>query len=69
MPEMNGRDLAERLLTVNNGIQCVFMSGYTSDIIDNQGLLVEEMHFIQKPFSKKELAAKIREVLNEGKSI
>jgi CheY-like chemotaxis protein len=69
MPEMNGLALAERLLTVNNRIKCLFMSGYTSDIIDNQGLLVEGMHFIQKPFSKKELAAKIREVLNEGKSI
>ncbi len=64
MPEMNGRDLAELLLTVNNGIKCLFMSGYTSDIIDNQGLLVEGMHFIQKPFSKNELASKIREMLD-----
>ena len=64
MPEMNGRDLAEQLLTINNGIKCLFMSGYTSDIIDNQGLLIEGMRFIQKPFSKNELASKIREMLD-----
>ena len=69
MPEMNGRDLAEQLMTIKNGINCLFMSGYTSDIIANQGVLVDGMHFIQKPFSQKELAAKIRKVLDEGKSV
>ena len=64
MPEMNGRDLAERLITDKRRMRCLFMSGYTSDIIANQGVLVEGTHFIQKPFSKKELAIKIREVLN-----
>lgn len=69
MPEMNGRDLAEQLMSFKNGIKCLFMSGYTSDIIANQGVLVDGMHFIQKPFSQKELAAKIRKVLDEGKSV
>ncbi len=64
MPEMNGRDLADRLMTIKKGLKCLFMSGYTSDIIANQGVLVEGMHFIQKPFSQKELAARIRKVLN-----
>ncbi len=64
MPEMNGRELAEKLITDKKGMRCLFMSGYTSDIIANQGVLVEGTHFIQKPFSTKDLALKIREVLN-----
>ncbi len=67
MPEMNGRDLAERLMTNKKGMRCLYMSGYTYDIIANQGILVEGTHFIQKPFSKNELAIKIREVLNTEK--
>jgi two-component system, cell cycle sensor histidine kinase and response regulator CckA len=69
MPEMNGRDLAERLVPIKKGMKCLFMSGYTSDIIASQGVLVEGIPFIQKPFSQKELADRIRKVLNrdEGK--
>ncbi len=64
MPEMNGRDLAEQLMTFKNGMKCLFMSGYTSDIIANQGVLVDGMNFIQKPFSQNDLAVRIRKVLN-----
>ena len=64
MPEMNGPDLAERLMIIKKGMKCLFMSGYTSDIIANQGVLAEGTHFIQKPFSRKELAVRIRKVLN-----
>jgi two-component system, cell cycle sensor histidine kinase and response regulator CckA len=63
MPEMNGRDLADRLLTIKTGMKCLFMSGYTSDIIASQGVLVEGMCFIQKPFTQKDLAIRIREAL------
>lgn len=64
MPEMNGRDLAERIMTIKKGMRCLFMSGYSSDIITNQGKLVEGTHFIQKPFSRKKLAIKLRQVLS-----
>ncbi len=53
MPKMNGRDFAKRRMTDKKGMRCLFMSGYTSDIIADQGVLVEGTHFIQKPFSKK----------------
>jgi DNA-binding response OmpR family regulator len=69
MPGMNGRDLADRLMTLKKGMRCLFMSGYTSDIVANQGVLSEGVSFIQKPFSQKELAAKIRDVFNEEKSV
>ena len=63
MPEMNGRELSARLLESRPGIKCLFMSGYTANIIANQGVLEEGVSFIQKPFSKNELAAKVREAL------
>ena len=40
-----------------------FMSGYTADIIAHRGVLDNGLFFIQKPFAKATLAAKLREVL------
>lgn len=65
MPEMNGRDLAKNILSLHPHLKCLYMSGYTSDIIAQQGILEEGVHFIQKPFSKDALATKIRLVLKE----
>jgi PAS domain S-box-containing protein len=66
MPEMNGRDLAQTLLPINPQMKCLFMSGYTSDIIAQQGILDEGIQFLQKPFSKKDLASKVRMVLDNS---
>lgn len=63
MPEMNGRDLAAQLLGNQPWVKCLYMSGYTADIIADQGVLEEGIHFLQKPFSHTTLAAKVREVL------
>jgi len=65
MPEMNGRDLADRLASIKPGLKCLFMSGYTANIIARRGVLEEGVHFIEKPFSIKNLAAKVREVLDQ----
>ena len=64
MPEMNGRDLARRLLSLYPDLKRLFMSGYTADVIAHQGVLEEGVNFIQKPFSMQALAAKVREVLD-----
>jgi len=64
MPEMNGRELAERLNRLRPGMKTLFMSGYTSDVIAQQGVLEKRNNFIQKPFSLDALAAKVREVLD-----
>lgn len=69
MPEMNGRDLANVLLAIHPNMKCLFMSGYTSIVIAQQGVLPEGMKFIQKPFSARELGAKVHEVLKSGKKI
>ncbi|MCW7753452.1 ATP-binding protein [Desulfobotulus sp. H1] len=64
MPEINGCDLARHLLAICPGIRCLFMSGYTANIIAHHGVLEERDHFIQKPFSIKALGGKLREILD-----
>jgi len=66
MPEMNGRDLAKNLLSLYPRLKRLFMSGYTANVIAHHGVLDEGVHFIQKPFSISELAAKVRDVLISG---
>jgi two-component system cell cycle sensor histidine kinase/response regulator CckA len=63
MPGMNGRVLAEHLLALRPQLKCLFMSGYTADVIANQGVLDEGVHFIQKPFTVEDLATKVRDTL------
>jgi CheY-like chemotaxis protein len=63
MPEMNGRDLAKRLLHLHPEMRVLYMSGYTPDAIVRHGVLEEGTHFIEKPFGPSALAIKVREVL------
>jgi PAS domain S-box-containing protein len=67
MPEMNGKDLANNLLSLYPKLKCLFMSGYTADVIAHHGVLNEGVDFIQKPFSVRALAVKVREVLDKTK--
>ena len=64
MPGMSGRDLAEQMHRLCPNLRYLFMSGYTADAITDRGVLDEGVHFIQKPFSIRDLAAKVRMVLN-----
>ena len=64
MPEMSGRELADKLFSIYPRMKQLFMSGYSADIIAHHGVLDEGVHFIQKPFSVPNLAAKVREVLD-----
>jgi len=63
MPEMNGRDLMNRLSLLRPGIKGLFMSGYTANVIAHRGILDEGVYFIQKPFHMEVLASKIRDAL------
>jgi CheY-like chemotaxis protein len=63
LPEMNGKILAERLRSHKPDLRCIYMSGYTSDIIANQGILDEGIYFIQKPFTFRELIKRVRDVI------
>ena len=64
MPEMSGRELANRLAAVRPELKVLYMSGYTDDVIVHHGVLDEGTEFIQKPFTPDVLARKIREVLD-----
>jgi PAS domain S-box-containing protein len=64
MPQMSGRELAERLSPRRKEMKVLYMSGYTDDAIVHQGVLDEGMAFIEKPFTPNALAHKLREVLS-----
>jgi len=64
MPEMNGRELLERLRVRRPSIRSLFMSGYTDDVIAPSGVLGEGVWFIPKPFSVTALTRKVRELLD-----
>ena len=67
MPLMNGHELAMRLEAVRPGTKVLYMSGYTDDVLAFHGI-APEIDFIQKPFSRADLAEKLEKVLSAGKS-
>ena len=64
MPNMNGRDLVQRLKNIRSGIRIIFMSGYTNDVVVQHGLSDASVEFMQKPFTGNELVHKIAELLS-----
>ena len=64
MPGMNGPALAEKISSIFPGIKCLYMSGYTDNVIAHHGVLDEGVNFLQKPFSMEALAEKVRAVLD-----
>ena len=65
MPGMNGRELAEKILTMQPGMKCLYMSGYAADVIAVRGTLDEGIYFIHKPFNADEIALTVRNVLDQ----
>ena len=65
MPEMTGPNLEKELKILYPSLKSLFMSGYIGDIIADHGVLDENVNFIHKPFSKRKIALKIREVLDK----
>jgi len=66
MPEMSGRELADRVASHRPDLKVLYMSGYTDDVIVHHGVLDEGTAFIQKPFAADVLARKVREVLGHS---
>ena len=66
MPEMNGRELFDRVSRLYPDVRVLYMSGYADDVITARGLMDEDPNFVQKPFSVRTLSEKVREVLDGG---
>ena len=65
MPRMNGKDLAARISALSPGVSVLFSSGYGENIIAKQGVIDDGLHFIGKPYRPRELAAKVRLLLDQ----
>ncbi|MFW5802505.1 MAG: transporter substrate-binding domain-containing protein [Verrucomicrobiota bacterium] len=63
MPGMSGRDLAEKLAPDHPAMKVLYISGYTANVIAHRGILDTAVTFLAKPFTRDDLAAKVREVL------
>jgi len=66
MPGMSGSVLSERLRRKQPDLKVLFMSGYTDNAIVHHGVLDQGTPFIQKPFTLRDIAEKVRAVLRGG---
>jgi CheY-like chemotaxis protein len=64
MPEMNGRELAALLQARHPRLRCLFVSGYTADIVAQRGIVEPGVHLLSKPFTASELTARVRRLLD-----
>jgi two-component system, cell cycle sensor histidine kinase and response regulator CckA len=64
MPQVSGRELAERLKTLRPSLKVLYISGYTDDMLAHHGVLEANVFLLQKPFAPDDLAKKLREVLD-----
>jgi len=66
MPEMNGKEMIDKIKLIRPGIKVIFMSGYAADIVAQRGILEEGMNYLQKPLDQGPLQEKLRKVLGGG---
>jgi CheY-like chemotaxis protein len=62
LPKMSGRDLANQLCSLQQTLQVLFISGHTEKDIVKYGMLQDDIHFLQKPFTSEELTKKVRSI-------
>ena len=66
MPGMSGPDLAKHLVEPYPEMKCIFMSGFTAEVMAERGVLEKDVEFLSKPFGRDELARKVRDVLDRA---
>jgi two-component system cell cycle sensor histidine kinase/response regulator CckA len=64
MPQMLGKEAAERIRAFCPAIKVLFMSGYTQGILDSQGVVETGVNLIEKPFTEASLLAKLGEIIS-----
>jgi FixJ family two-component response regulator len=64
MPQMGGRDLAQKITPQSPNLRVLYLSGYTDSVAMQQGILDPGSYFLQKPFTPAALAHKVRQALD-----
>jgi len=67
MPHRNGREVCEDIRRMKPGVQALFISGDTSDIVRKQELPGDDVHFLPKPFTAERLLGTVRALLGTGR--
>src|SRR5262249_17936438 len=68
MPRLTGKELAARIPALSPGVPVLFSSGYGENIIARQGVIDDGLNFIGKPYRPRDLAAKVRGLLDRGRA-
>jgi len=63
LPEMDGKEVEKQVRKIYPQIGCLFVSGYSSDVISHHGVLADGVHFMQKPFTRQQLGDKVQSAL------
>lgn len=66
MPDVDGRQLADRARLIRPDLPVLFTTGYTRNAVVHNGVVDSDVHFIPKPFTVEQLAYKLRAVLGSG---
>jgi FixJ family two-component response regulator len=65
MPQVSGPEFARSVALLEPHACVLFVSGYTDEVLLRKGVQKPETNFLQKPFSLKSLAVKVREMLDQ----
>lgn len=63
MPKKSGKEAYDEICKLQSGVKILYISGYTSDYIENRGISIGEINIILKPVKPHDLIAKVREML------
>jgi CheY-like chemotaxis protein len=66
MPDMNGKQLADRVSELRPGIKVLYTTAYTRNAVIHNGMLDRDVSFLSKPFTIQQLATKVRQVLDQN---
>jgi PAS domain S-box-containing protein len=64
MPKMSGREFADQLLKLRPNTRLLYVSGYADDVVLQNGISMQGMLYLQKPYSLKELARKVQALMS-----
>ena len=66
LPNMKGRDLANRICTLQPAVKVLFLSGYSAETLINHGIFPSGAYSLGKPITEKSLLTRVRTILEEG---